>query len=98
MPLVRARLIVRRLRMAVDTGERRVVRGNQVAIAAYGAMVRDWEECVAKCRAEPTGRRMATLARCRVSRRDMVRHGAAGRLRAVPGRDVAAVAVCRQRS
>lgn len=93
MDLVGAGLIVRAPRVAVDARKAGVVRGDLVAIAANRAIMRNAEKGVVKRRAEPTRGCVTARAGRWVSRRDMVWHAAAERLRTVPVGQVAAVAV-----
>src|SRR6266404_4536909 len=90
MVLVRTPLVVRiGARMTVDTRELRVVRRDQVAVRTDRAIVRNAEPSVIKGRAQPAGgdpRSVAGQASGRVQRGNVVRHGAAERLRAQPGR------------
>ena len=99
---VRSPLVVRiSARMAVNAGERRVVRRNQVAIRTDRAIMRYAELAVSKGRPEPTGgdpRSVAGQASCRVQGGNVVRHDAAERHGALPSGLVAAVAIRVRRS
>ena len=99
---VRSPLVVRiSARMAVNAGERRVVRRNQVAIRTDRAIMRYAEPGVIKGRAQPTRgdpRDVAGQASGRVQRGNVVRHGAAERHGALPSGLVAAVAIRVRRS
>ena len=94
---VRSPLVVRiSARMAVNAGERRVVRRNQVAIRTDRAIMRYAEPGVIKGRAQPTRGDpgdVAGQASGRVQRGNVVRHGAAERHGALPSGLVAAVAI-----
>lgn len=88
-----------RRRVAVDTRHGRVVGTVEVTVRADRAMVRDLPVLrVIKGGPEPTGGGVAPghRARRREARRNMIRHRTAKRLRALPGSDVATVAVGRQ--
>src|SRR5437773_5910227 len=91
---VRSPLVVRiSARMAVNAGERRVVRRNQVAIRTDRAIMRYAEPGVIKGRAQPTRGDpgdVAGQASGRVQRGNVVRHGAAERHGALPSGLVAA--------
>lgn len=89
--VIRLRLLVRRLRVAVDARKARVVRRNLMAIAAHRAVVRNREVSVVECRPQPTGGRVASVARLRIPGRDVVGHRSAQRLRAQPRRLVAPI-------
>src|SRR5947209_1805058 len=69
-------LLVRGRRMAIDASETRVVRRDLVAVIADGAVVRDLEIRVIECGAQPTGGRVAGVARLRIAGCDVVWHGA----------------------
>ena len=87
--------------MTVDAGEHRVVRRDQVAVQTDRAIVRNAKPCVIKGRAQPAGgdpRNMAGQASGRVQRGNVVRHSAAKRLRAQPGRLMASIAIRSRRS
>jgi len=77
--------------MAIDARKLRVVRGNLVAIIAHGTIVRNPEPGVIERRAQPARRCVAGIARCGISRRNVVWHGTAQRLRTVPFRQVAPI-------
>jgi len=71
-------------RMAINACKLRVVRRDLVAVRAHRAMVWNSEPGVIKCRPCPRGRRVAGVAGRRIAGGDVVRDGAAERLRAVP--------------
>jgi hypothetical protein len=102
MVVVRIPLVVRiGARMTIDAGERRVVRRDQVAVRTDRAIVWNAEPSVIKGRAQPAGsdpRSMAGQASGRVQRGNVVRHSAAKRLRAQPGRVMAPIAIRTRRS
>jgi hypothetical protein len=56
------------LRVARNTGKVRIVRGHLVTIRADRSVVWHWEPGVVKRRARPRRRRMAGIARRRISR------------------------------
>ena len=91
--VVRLRLCMGCGRMTVDTRKLRVVCRDLMAIRTHRAVVWDSEPGVIKRRPGPRGRRVAGVAGRRIAGGDVVRDGAAERLRAVPVRRVAAVAV-----
>ena len=68
-----------------------------MAVVADRAVVRDREIGVVECGAQPTGGRVAGVARLRVACRDVVRHRAAKRLRAEPCGLVASITGCVRR-
>lgn len=85
--VVRLRLLVRRLRMAVDASKAAEVRGDLVAVVAHGAVVRDREEwAVIESCAEPGGGVVAAggVAGGRESRGDVIGYGTTEGLRALP--------------
>src|SRR5258708_30346418 len=84
--------------MAVDARESGIVRRNEMAIGTDGAMMRDPEEGVVERGPEPGCGVVATRARSRVIGRDVIGDGSAERRCALPGCDVAAVAVRVRRS
>ena len=93
---IRLRLVAVRAGMADDAGERRIVRRNDVAIGADRALVRNAEPGVVKGRPQPARgdpRCMAGYASRRVQCGNVIRHGAAERLRAQPGRLMASIAI-----
>ena len=79
--------------MAIDARKLRVVGRNLVTVGANRCMVRDRKPGVIEGRPSPRGRRVAGVAGRRIAGSDVVRDGAAERLRAVPIRRVAAVAI-----
>ena len=91
-------LSVEGIGVAVDARESGIVRRNQVAIGTDGTMVRDIKKGVVKGGAQPGRSVVATRAGGRVIGRDVIWDGAAERRSALPGRDVAAVAVRVRRS
>ena len=93
MCLVRLLFRVRSLRVAIDAGEGRIVCGDEMAVAAHRAVVRNREICVIESSTEPRRSGMAGRARRRVSRRNVIRHASAERRRALPSRGVAAIAI-----
>ena len=94
---VRLRLVAVRARVTNDAGEDRIVCGIDVAVGADGAMVRLLKPGVVKRCAEPIRRGpggVAGYASGGVLRGDVIRHAAAKCLRALPGCQMATVAVC----
>ena len=75
-----------RVRMAIDAGKLGIVRRHLVAVSTDRVMVRDRKPGVVEGRAQPACGCVASIARCRISRSDVVRDSAAQRLRAVPFR------------
>ena len=69
-----------------------------MAVVADRAVVRDRKIGVIECGAQPTGGRVAGVARLRVASRDVIRHRAAERLRAEPCGLVASITGCVRRS
>jgi len=100
--LVRTPLVVRiSAGMAVNAGECRVVRRDQVAVRTDRAIMRNAEPGVIKgspqpARSHPGG--VAGYAGCWIQRGNVVRHGAAQRLRTQPGRLMASIAIRVRRS
>ena len=91
--VIRAGLRVRTtLRMAVDAGKACIIRGDLVAVAADGAMMRNWEVRVVKGSAGPRRSGVATVAGGRIAGRNMVGDAAAQSLCAVPLCGVATIA------
>ena len=82
--VVRLRLCMGCGRMTVDTRKLRVVCRDLMAIRTHRAVVWDSEPGVIKRRPGPRGRRVAGVAGRRIAGGDVVRDGAAERLRAVP--------------
>lgn len=80
--------------VAVDTGESRIIGRDLVAIVANGAVMRNREVRVLVAGAEPACCRVAAIASGSKSSGDVIRHGTAESLRAVPLRQVAAIASC----
>jgi len=93
MVRVGTRLTVRALRVAIDAGERGVVRRDEMAIGTHRAVVRNREVGMVKRRAEPGSGVVTRVAGGRVARGDVVGDGAAQRDRALPGREVATVTI-----
>ena len=89
--VVRLSLLVSRGRMAIDASETRVVRRDLMAVVTYRSVMRDLEIRVIECGAQPTGGRVAGVARLRLAGCDVVWHGATKCLRAEPRRLVAPV-------
>jgi hypothetical protein len=93
---VRLRLVAVRARVADDAREHRIVRRGDVAIGANGPMVRHLKPRVVEGRAEPIGcgpGGVAGDAGSWVLRRDVVRHTAAQRLRALPRSEMATITI-----
>src|SRR5580700_5598045 len=84
---IRAGHAVRGLRVAINAGLRRVIRGVQMAIRANRAVMRKLPIGMVERRAEPASCGVAGGARCGKSRRNVIWHAAAKRLRALPSRD-----------
>lgn len=83
-------------RVAIDARKRRVVCGNEMAIIADGAMVRNREVRMVERRTKPIRRdpgRVAGDASGWVLRGNVIWHGAAQGLRALPSSRVAAVTI-----
>ena len=81
-------LLVCRLRVAVDAGEAGEIRRNLMAVVAHRAMMRNTEKSrVIECCAEPAGGVVAArgIASGRETRGDVIGHGTAQCLRALPG-------------
>ena len=78
--------------MAIDARKLRVIGRNLVAVRANRSVVRDRKPGVIKGRPGPRGRRVAGVAGRRIAGGDVVRDGAAERLRAVPIGLMAAIA------
>ena len=91
--VVRLRLCMGCGRMTVDTRKLRVVCRDLMAIRTHRAVVWDSEPGVIKRRPGPRGRRVAGVAGRRIAGGDVVRDGAAERLRAGPVGCMAAIAV-----
>ena len=81
-----------RVRMAIDAGKLGIVRRHLVAVSTDRVMVGDRKIGVVEGRTQPARGCVASVARCRVSSRDVVRDRAAERLCAVPLREVASIA------
>lgn len=98
--LVRLRLGVRRLRVAVDAAKSRIVGRDQMAVAANRAMMGDREVRVIERCAEPGSCVVASRATGRVAGGDVIRHAPAKRRCALPRRGVATIAVrvCRSQA
>src|SRR5260221_13898738 len=79
--------------VAVDARESGIVRRNQVAIGTDGTMEGDIKKGGVKGGGQPGRSVVATRASGRGIGRDVIWDGAAERRSALPGRDVAAVAV-----
>lgn len=77
--------------VAVDARKTGIVCGHLVAVVANRPVMGNREICVVERGSQPTARRMAAIAGGRISRGDVVRNGAAQRLRAVPLRLMTAV-------
>ena len=92
---IRAGHAVRGLRVAINAGLRRVIRGVHVAIRANRAVMGKLPIGMAERRAEPACCGVAGGARCGKSRSNVIWHATAKRLRALPSRGVAAVTVRR---
>ena len=75
-----------RVGMAVDACKLGVVRRHLVAVRTDRVMVGDREIGVVEGGPQPARGCVAGIARCRISRSDVVRDSAAQRLRAVPFR------------
>lgn len=93
--VVGLRLLVRRLRMAVDTSKTTEVRRHLVAVIANRAVVRNRKErTVIESSAEPAGGVVATsgVAGRRETCGNVIRHRAAESLRALPCCEMAAIA------
>jgi len=90
-----------RPRMANDARENRIVRRVRVAVRAHRPVMRFFEPRMVEGRAEPVGGspgRMARHASGRVLRGDVIRHAATKSLCALPGCEVATVAIRIRRS
>ena len=84
-------MIMGGLRVAIDAGKRRVVRGNQVAIAANRAVMRNREKGVVEGRAQPRRRVMATVASRGIAGSNMIRNWSTQCRRTLPCGNVAAI-------
>jgi hypothetical protein len=94
------RFLVSACRVAVDTRKTRIIGGDLVTIVANGAVMRNGEVRVLVAGAQPVRFCVAAIASRRKPSGDVVRNGTAQSLRAVPLRQVAAVANrirCRER-
>ena len=84
-------LVMGGLRVAIDAGKRRVVRGNQVAIAANRAVMRNREKGVVEGRAQPRRGVMATVASRGITGSNVIRNCSTQRRRTLPCGNVAAI-------
>lgn len=101
MTRVSLRLVAVRSRVADDAGEDRVVRRVNVAVRADRAMVRFFEPGVVERRAKPIGcgpSGMAGYASRGIHGGNVIRHAATKSLGALPGGQMATVAVGVRRS
>jgi hypothetical protein len=85
-------LLMGRLRVAIDAGKRGIVRGNQVAIAANRAVMRNREKGVVEGSAQPRGGVMATVARRGITGSNVIRNCSTQLRRTLPCGNVAAIA------
>ena|SRR6516164_5421104 len=85
-------LVMGGLRVAIDAGETRIVRGNKVAITANRAVMRNREKGVVEGRAQPRCGVMATLARRGITGSNVIRNCSTQRRRTLPCGNVAAIA------
>jgi hypothetical protein len=97
MIVVRLRLAVRRLCVAIDAGCVRIIRAVDMAVAANGTLMRQSPVLsVIKYRAEPICRRVAGSAGRRKRGCDVIGHVATERNRALPRGGMATVAIGRE--
>ena len=89
--LIRLRLLMSRLRVAIDASKARVVGRNLVAIVADRTVMGNREIGVIERCAEPIAGGVASVASGRISRRNMIRNTPAECLRTVPSGLMAAV-------
>ena len=85
-------LVMGRLRVAIDAGKRGIVRGNQVAIAANRAVMRNRENGVVEGRAQPRRGVVATVARRGITGSNVIWNCSTQRSRTLPCGNVATVA------